>query len=68
MDSIRISKKQKSNKESVIKLADKLGYEVDVIGSAIYLVKGDKRSLKKSYRQAYQFLYMKEYRMNNKSK
>jgi len=64
---IRMHKDGKATKSSVVILANKLGYTLEINGrSAICLVKHDKRLFQKSYNQAYHYLYMKNYRVKNK--
>ncbi len=62
---IRMSKQSKMTKESILVLANKLGYTIEFKTTQLYLVKNDVWIHKKSYNQAYQYLYY-QYRMAKK--
>jgi len=57
----------KMKKESIIPLADKLGFTIELVGSHVYLVKDDKRRPYKSYLQAYKYLNKKVWLMRKKA-
>ena len=56
----------KATKSGTISIAEKLGYKVEVVGSRVHLIKGEKRLMQKSFNQAYHYLYMKDYRARKK--
>ena len=47
---------------TVKNLANKLGYELEVNHSSIYLVKNDMKIFRRSYSLAYNYLYRLEHR------
>ena len=49
-------------KSTVKNLANKLGYDLEVNYSAIYLIKEDMKIFRKSYSLAYNYLYRLEHR------
>jgi hypothetical protein len=63
---INMRKIPKMKKETVMPLADKLGFNIELIGSYIYLVKGEKRRRYKSYLQAYKYLNKKDWLIRKK--
>lgn len=59
---------RKATKQCVLSWANKLGYTVEVIGTQIYLTKGEELVRKKSFFKAYHFLYAKnkkQLKLNN---
>lgn len=58
---VNMSRVPKLKRKSIIPLADKLGFTIELIGTQIYLVKGEKRRPYKSYLQAYKYLNKKDW-------
>jgi hypothetical protein len=58
---VNMSAIRKMKKENIIPLANKLGFTIELVGSYIHLVKGEKRRSYKSYLQAYKYLNKKDW-------
>jgi hypothetical protein len=63
---VNMSRVPKLKMESIIPLADKLGFTIELVGTQIHLIKGNRRRPYKSYLQAYKYLNKKDWLIRKK--